>query len=1226
MTDKRTEMPNRGSDALTYEEKRFQIIFQHSAVSLWEEDISALRSALEMLRARGVIDIARYIEENPAFLREAARMITVVDVNEATLALYEVGDRQQLLGPLDRTLDLDDSLTLESLRDDVLLIASGGTKLERESKATTPSGKKLDILITLSVPAPNDAYSHMLVNVQDITRRKHAERELRESEQRYREMFIAAQRQAKELELLNQVRTALMREFELTEVIRTVVEGIAATFGYTHVSIYFLEEETLTLKHQVGYTATIKRIPISQGVSGRVARTGQPVLIQDVRADSDFIGAIDGVHSELCIPLFDQARVVGILNVESTKGDRLAEADLKLMTALGELVSIAIVRARLYADLRQDEERYRSLVENLGEGIAIVDPSETFLFVNPAAEKVFGVSRGSLTGQNLGQFVSEEEFQRVLAETEKRRRGETSTFEQQILRPDGTFRWIELTATPKYDQAGAFSHTFGIFRDITESKVFERHLRESEERFRQLGEAALEGIAITQKGIVVDGNVRLATMLGYDLREMIGKPVLDFIAPDSQALVANHIAENYSRPYEHSLRRKDGSSLLVESHARMITWDGKPMRVTGLLDISERRHAQDQLLKLSLAVSQSPASIVITDLQGNIEYVNPKFTQITGYSSEEALGKNPRILKTGETPPEQYRRLWETITAGREWRGEFHNRKKNGELFWETASISPVKNAGDLITHFVAVKEDVTDRKQAEELLRQGEERYRLMFEFAPLAINITRGLAITYANRSYLRLFGFSSLDELQKVPLLELFAPESRPQIKENIQRRAEGLSVPDAYETNCLRKDGTRFPILMYLTMAVFADGPAVVAFIMDITEQKRDEKEKAKLQEQLTQAQKMESVGRLAGGIAHDFNNMLGVILGHTELALERTDSTLPLHSDLTEIRKAAERSAALTRGLLAFARKQAITPRTMDLNETVEGMLKMLERLIGENVHLRWKPKADLWPVKVDPSQVNQILANLCVNARDAITDFGEIIIETGNVIVDETYCATHAGLSPGEYVLLAVSDDGCGISKEILSHLFEPFFTTKGIGKGTGLGLATVYGIVKQNNGFVNVYSEIDRGTSFTIYLPRDARSRRAQTEETSGPSKRGQETILLVEDEPALLRLTAQMLERSGYTVLVASTPGEAIRLAREHLGQVHMLMTDVIMPEMNGRELAKNLLSIYPHVKRLFTSGYTAEVIAHHGVLDEGVQFIQKPFSAEELANKVREALETE
>jgi CheY-like chemotaxis protein len=367
-----------------------------------------------------------------------------------------------------------------------------------------------------------------------------------------------------------------------------------------------------------------------------------------------------------------------------------------------------------------------------------------------------------------------------------------------------------------------------------------------------------------------------------------------------------------------------------------------------------------------------------------------------------------------------------------------------------------------------------------------------------------------------------------------------------------------------------------------------------------------------------------VGRLAGGVAHDFNNMLGVILGHTEMALEQVDPAQPLHAGLTEIRNAATRSADLTRQLLAFARKQTIAPQVLDLNETVAGMLTMLKRLIGEDIDLHWQMEADLWPVRVDPSQIDQILANLCVNARDAISGVGKLTIELGNRTFDEDFCAAHAGLVPGEYVLLAVSDDGCGMDKETLSHLFEPFFTTKGMGQGTGLGLATVYGIVKQNHGFIDVSSEPGRGTTFKIYLPRDVgKAGPARRESAPEPLLRGQETILLVEDEPAILKMTKMMLERQNYTVLAARTPGEAIALAREHAGEIHLLVTDVVMPEMNGRDLAKNVMSLYPHVKRLFMSGHTANVIAHDSVLNEGMHFMQKPFSMKDLAVKVREAL---
>ncbi len=394
--------------------------------------------------------------------------------------------------------------------------------------------------------------------------------------------------------------------------------------------------------------------------------------------------------------------------------------------------------------------------------------------------------------------------------------------------------------------------------------------------------------------------------------------------------------------------------------------------------------------------------------------------------------------------------------------------------------------------------------------------------------------------------------------------------------------------------------------------------------DITERKMMEKEQEKLQAQLMQAQKMEAVGRLAGGVAHDFNNMLGVILGHAEMAIDQVDFSHPLHEDLLEIQKAALRSADLTRQLLAFARKQTISPQFLNLNNTISGMLKMLRRLIGENIDLVWKPGANLWPVMMDPSQIDQILANLAVNTRDAIELAGNLTIATQNTVFDETYSSTHPGFMPGEYVLLAVSDNGCGMDKQVLDNLFEPFFTTKEVGKGTGLGLATIYGIVKQNNGFINVYSEPGDGTSFKIYLPRIQTSETVKIEANEPEPSCGAETVLLVEDEEAILRLGKMILEGYGYTVLVASSPTEALILAKEHQGPIHLLLTDVVMPGMNGKELKERITVIIPEIRVLFMSGYTADVIACHGVIEEDVQYLQKPFSVKTLAAKVREVLE--
>ena len=431
-----------------------------------------------------------------------------------------------------------------------------------------------------------------------------------------------------------------------------------------------------------------------------------------------------------------------------------------------------------------------------------------------------------------------------------------------------------------------------------------------------------------------------------------------------------------------------------------------------------------------------------------------------------------------------------------------------------------------------------------------------------------------------------------------------------------------VEEVYMT----KEGRSVPIL--LSASILYDQKhqvqGIVQVAQDVSERKLAEEANEKLQVQLVQAQKMESVGRLAGGVAHDFNNMLGVILGHTEMALDETDPAQPLYRDLQEILKAARRSANLTRQLLTFARKQTISPQVLDLNETVHEMLKMLQRLIGENISLGWVPGADLWPVKMDHSQVDQILANLCVNARDAIEGAGKVTIETGMTSLSEAYCKAHPGFVPGDYVLLAVSDTGSGMDKETISHLFEPFFTTKELGKGTGLGLATIYGIVKQNNGFINVYSERGHGSVFKIYLPRhQGVVKQAEKEELRESQDQGHETILLVEDEPAILKMTTAMLERLGYTVLAASAPSEALVLAKKNAADIQLLITDVVMPHMNGRILSQNLLALCPGLKVLFMSGYTANTIAHHGILEAGVHFIEKPFSRQDLACKVRQAL---
>lgn len=510
-------------------------------------------------------------------------------------------------------------------------------------------------------------------------------------------------------------------------------------------------------------------------------------------------------------------------------------------------------------------------------------------------------------------------------------------------------------------------------------------------------------------------------------------------------------------------------------------------------EINVRKETEEQLRKLSAAVEQSPVGIIITDIAGNIEYVNPQMLQMTGYASEELTGQNPRMLKSGETPKEVYQELWNAITAGGQWRGEFHNKRKDGSLYWDRSAISPIRDASGAITHFLAVKENITAEKA------------------------------------------------------------------------------------------------------------------------------------LEAQYLNAQKMEAIGRLAGGIAHDFNNMLGVIMGYTEAAMMDLKPMDPIYKDLEQVQLAATRSAALTRQLLAFSRRQTITPVVMDLNAQLNGMKGLLRRLIGEDIDIQFALFPDLCPVKMDPSQVDQIIANLAVNARDAMPDGGRLTIETANVHFDDAECQIRIGLSSGDYVVLAVSDTGCGMDVETVAHIYEPFFTTKSEGKGTGLGLATVYGTVSQNKGAIQVYSEPGQGTTFRIYLPKYVGAGEAPPTVDQGMGvPRGHETVLLVEDDGMLRTLTKRMLEWCGYHVLDAMGPGEAIALCEKHRDEIHLLLTDVVMPVMNGKELVDRVRGLRPGIKTLYMSGYTADAIAHRGVLEAGVNFIGKPFTLSDFGKKVRQVLD--
>jgi two-component system, cell cycle sensor histidine kinase and response regulator CckA len=634
--------------------------------------------------------------------------------------------------------------------------------------------------------------------------------------------------------------------------------------------------------------------------------------------------------------------------------------------------------------------------------------------------------------------------------------------------------------------------------EIIQRKKVEEALVESEKRYRRLFESAKDGILIldARTGMVVDVNPFLTRLLGYSYDELCGKHIWDIgtfknisASRDSFRKLQN---TSYVRYDDLPLETADGRIVEVEFISNEYCVDNRKVIQCNIRDMTERKRADDERNRLLAAIEQTGEMIIITDPAGAIQYVNPTFERVTGYTRQEAIGQNPRMLKSGKQSPDFYKNLWNTISGGNTFMGRMINRKKDGAFFTEAATFSPVRDPAGRIVNYMAVKRDITDQ------------------------------------------------------------------------------------------------------------------------------------LRLEQQIQQTQKMESIGRLAGGVAHDFNNMLSIIIGYTELALCKVAPSEPLHADLERMLAAARRSAAIPRQLMAFARKQTISPVILEFNETVEGIFKMIQRLIGEDIELIWLPAAQHCHVNIDPAQIDQIMVNLCVNARDAIAGVGKLTIATTMVNFDAAYCAEHTDCTPGEFVMLAVSDDGCGMDKQTIDSIFEPFFTTKEMNQGTGLGLATVFGIVKQNNGFITVYSELGKGTTFKIYLPRHSGADESiQTKNIPEKTANNGEKVLLVEDELDILNVVRRMLESLGYSVLAADTPGKARKLAGDHTDTIHLLISDMVMPEMNGRDLADQIRAVHPEIKTLFMSGYTADVIIQRGELEASVHFIQKPFSMHDLDVKVRATL---
>ncbi len=947
----------------------------------------------------------------------------------------------------------------------------------------------------------------------------------------------------------------------------------------------------------------------------------------------------------MCARLVFNDNRYGILSVSVPPAFADEDEEQSLFRELADDLAIALHRIAAESALEQarentrlSEEKFARVFAAIPDAVVISRASDGEIReANDAFVRLSGYSKEMVKGRTSGDVgfwvipgAREEYVARLF------RDGWVHNFETDYQTRDGNVLHMLIPGT--IIDTGDTDDSrliLSIVRDIT---AYRRQLAQNALLGRMLDDAPAAITVHDTHGRFLFANRRTFAMHGYTQDEFMAVNLHDLDVPEAAALLEERF-EKISRTGEASFEsahfRKDGTAFPLHVLARSIDWEGQPAVLSIAADISIQKQAEQALREserfLRQIIDTSPACIFVKDRESRYVLVNKAIADLYGVLPEAMIGKTDLELAQnnclGLAEAEQFsaddREVLEKNTEKRIDEEAFMA-SGGGKKWFQTVKTALVSDF--MKDCMLGVATDITQRKQANEALRESEEKFRYIFDHSVVPKALTFPSGEFEPNAAFCEMVGYTR-EELAATTWQNITHPEDIDANQAEVESILSGQKTSVRFIKRYLHKNGDVVWAHMGTSLRRDAAGNPMylITTAVNISEQKQAELEREKLQDQLIQAQKMESVGRLAGGVAHDFNNMLAVILGYTELALDKIPENEPLREDLDEVMQAAQRSTDIARQLLAFARRQTISPKVLDLNETVEEMLKMLRRLIGEDIDLSWQPGGGLWPVNMDPSQVDQIMANLCVNARDAIDGVGKITIETENVTLDADECAHRDELIPGDYVLLMVSDTGRGMDPATRERIFEPFFTTKGMGEGTGLGLSTIYGIVKQNKGDVQVYSEPGNGTTFRIYLPRHVGE--AYVAEDQGVPQillgRG-ETVLVAEDEDAILKLTARMLQGLGYTVLTALSPTHAEQLAKAQTGPIDLLITDVVMPEMSGRDLADRLRNFYPDLKVLYMSGYTADVIAHRGVLEENMQFISKPFSQRDLARKVREALE--
>lgn len=758
----------------------------------------------------------------------------------------------------------------------------------------------------------------------------------------------------------------------------------------------------------------------------------------------------------------------------------------------------------------------------------------------------------------------------------------------------------------------------------------QRDLSRSERRFRNFFERAAFGITIVSpEGKVLQANAAMAKLLGYSQEELQELSVVELSHPDER--------EDTQQELRRSL---DGDQAPLNCDRRLIGKDGRPRWVhLGICwvldegglpdyaiaiakDIRERKKNEERLELADEILQRIHALVVVADGNGAITYVSPYVETVFGHPAEELLGDGWWQLTQVDDGARR------NTSAIRDYVARCARREMEPiKEAYETQLLDAKGRAHSILwtdacgpdNVLLGVGHDVTDLTAArEEVLRLAEIVESTDEAIVSLDLN---GTVLTW-NAGATKLYGYPAREMIGKSASL-LVPAERRDELSAVLEKAGKGLSL-DPFETSRVNKDGQLVPVA--LTVSPIRDRSGKAIGCSEISRDLTESKEAQKLEEQFRQAQRIEGLGKLAGGIAHDFNNLIMIIRSYGELLTDQLSAEPQSANGLKQIMKAADRAASLTQQLLAFSRKQVLAPKNVDLNSIVEETARMLERMIGEDIDLKFVPSRPLSRVRVDPGQMSQVLINLSVNARDAMPTGGRLTIETQNLILDGKYADRHSPLTPGAYVALIVTDTGTGMSKEVQERVFEPFFTTKEQGKGTGLGLSTVYGIVKQSGGFIWVYSEPGQGTSIKILLPCVDQQVAAQESRPHQEVERGSETILLVEDEPALRESLASFLSRTGYKVLEAANGEEALSVAKKHSGIIDIVLSDVVMPKVSGRDFVTALLAIKPDVKVLFMSGYTDDTIVRHGVLNASVAFLQKPFALGALSRKLREVLAAE